>query len=461
MNILSKKSSVNEAIIISNLGNYLWYFWNFYLFFLINLIYIDQLTGFFFIRNSYANIFALVTNWGISLFSSRIISYSLSSNNLDLLDRYKKLLYTLFIPVIISIPFIIFLALMEIIPFIDILMLELFFYFLIHGIFLALFGCLEGLRRFRFSFFFTILKFLIDTILISFLLVFKKIYDLFLVMIFIDSFLLILLLIFIYFKVISTHKRNLTEKDTKIPDFYRSPQVSFSKQLKNEGLPIAILTVVSVVSDNFSRLFIGLYVSETILPMYIFSISIILLIARTGNGFLSGLVPRLTELKVKRLYNKSHKLIIKSSYIIEVIMILSLLIIYFFYEPLSLTIFGSNFSKTSTEIIKLISISLVFLPLWGIFSAYFVSIGKPKFNLLTTIISSITNILIIILLGPILGLYAAIIGFLLGRGLYFLIPIVILLKVENKKFASKILKILLYSLLSFIIIYIASFIFYN
>lgn len=461
MNILSKKSSVNEAIIISNLSNYLWYFWNFYLFFLINLIYTNQLTGFFFIRNSYANLFALITNWGISLFSSRVISYNLSSNNLNLLETYKKLLYTLFIPVIIAIPFIIFLALMEIIYFIDTLMLGIFFYFLIHGIFLALFGCLEGLRKFRFSFFFATLKFLIDTILISLLFVFKKIYDLFLVMIFIDSFLLILLLFFIYFKVISTHKRTLIEKDNKIPDFNKSPQVSFSKQMKNEALPIAILTIVSVVSDNFSRLFIGLYVSETILPMYIFSISIILLIARTGNGFLSGLVPRLTELKVKRLYNKSHNLIIKYCYLIEIIMILSLLIIYFFYEPFSHIIFGSNFSKTSTEIIKLVSISLVFLPLWGIFSAYFVSIGKPKFNLLTAITSSITNIITIILLGPYFGLYAAIIGFLLGRVLYFIIPIVILLKVDNKKFASKILKIFLYSLLSFIIINIAIFIFYN
>ncbi|KKK53801.1 hypothetical protein LCGC14_3091130, partial [marine sediment metagenome] len=314
--------------------------------------------------------------------------------------------------------------------FIDPLMLEIFFYFLIHGIFLALFGCLEGLRKFRFTFFFTTLKFLIDTIIISLLLVFKKIYDLFLVMIFINSFLLILLLFFIYFKVISIHKRNLIERNNVIPYFNMSPQVSFFKQIKNEAFPIAIFTIVSVVSDNFSRLFIGLYVSETILPLYILTISIILLIARTGNGFLSGLVPKLTELKVKRLDNKSHNLIIKSCYLIAIIMILSLFIIYFFYEPFSQIIFGSNFSKTSTEIIKLVSISLVFLPLWGIFSAYFISIRKPKFNLFTSITSAITNIIIIVLVGPHFGLYAAIIGFILSRCLYFIIPIFILLKLS-------------------------------
>ena len=447
-----------EGIIISNLGNYLWYFWNFYLFFIINLLYIDQSPGFF-IRNSYANLFALITNWGISLFSSKVISYTLSSN-LDLLDIYKKLIYTLFIPVIISIPSIIFLALMEIISFIDTLMLEIFFYFVIHGIFLALFGCFEGLRKFRFSFFSSAIKFLIDTISISLLLVFNKIYDIFLIMSFIDSFLL-LFLFFSFFKVISIHKRNLFEKDNKIQVFNKIPQISYSKQLKNEALPIAILTIVTVVSDNFSRLFIGLYVSETILPIYIFSISIILLIARTGNGFLSGLLPRLTELKVKRLYKKSRDLVISSCSRIEIIMILSLLIIYFFYKPFSLLIFGSNFSNTSTEFIKLLSISLIYLPLWGIFSDYFISIRKPKFNLLISVTSSITNIIIIFLFGPFIGLYAAIIGFLIGRSLYFIIPIFILQNLENKKFAFKIFKIVLYSFLAFIIINFATFIIFN
>lgn len=458
MNIISKKSSVTEGIIISNLGNYLWYFWNFYLFFLINFIHIDQSPGFF-IRISYANIFALITNWGISLFGSRIISYT-SSSNLDMLDIYKKLIFTLLIPIIIFIPFTILLALTEIISFIDTFMLEVYFYVLIHGIFLALFGFFEGLRKFRFSFLFSILKFLIDTILISFLLIFEKIYNLFLVMTFIDLFLL-LFLFFICFKVISTHKRDLIEKDNKIPVFNNSPQISFLKQLKNEALPIAILTIVTVVSDNFSRLFIGLYISETILPTYIFSMSIILLIARTGNGFLSGLVPRLTELRVKELYNKSQNLIIKSCYRIEILMILGLLFVYFLYKPFSHIIFGSIFSTTSTELIKLVSISLIFLPLWGIFSAYFISMGKPKFNLLISLTSSITNILIIILLGPFFGLYAAIIGFLLSRGLYFIIPIVILQKLDNKHVIYKILKIFLYSLLLFVIINIVAFIFSN
>lgn len=436
---LYKKSSTKEAVIISNTNNFLWYFWKFYLFLIVNTIYNEQLSGIFYIRNSYASLIAIVATWGISLFSSKVISYSYSSNVTKILDIYKKLLYLLFIPIMIILPFVFLLSIMELIIYLDVLMLRIFLYLLIHGIFLALSSFYEGLQRFRFSVFFTFCKLLIDTIIITLALKFKNVYDMLFYIILFDFLLVLILLLSFNYQTKNILKMNSSNPQSL--EIFSISNDDFFYQLKKDGLPIALLTILGIVSENVSRLFIGLFISESILSGYIFAISIILVLSRTTNGFSAGLVPRLTELNLNKDGKKTNRLMLSSCFINEMLLCIGAVTIYIFYEPFVSILFGLNFSKVTSQYINLLSISLIFFGFSGAFSGYFVSIGKSKYILYSSILSLISNILIILSLGPHIGIYAVILGFIVSRALIFYIIMILFLIWKNDK--SFIINILL------------------
>ena len=310
------------------------------------------------------------------------------------------------------------------------------------------------MQRFRFSVFFTFCKLLIDTIIITLALKFKNIYDLLFYITLFDFFLVLILLISFNYqtrnilKMNSSNSQSLEIKNISNDDFYY--------QLKKEGLPIALFTILGIVSENLSRLFIGLFISESILSGYIFAMSIILTLARITNGFSVGLTPRLTELNLNKNGEKSNRLIINSCFINEILLCIGAVTIFIFYEPFVSILFGFNFSNDSSKYINLLSISLIFFGFSGAFSGYFVSIGKSKYILYSSILSSIFNIIIILSLGPYIGIYAVILGFIVGRALIFYIVIISFLISKNDK--SFIINILLITLFGAIfLIYIILF----
>lgn len=453
MNFLSKKSSVKEAVIISNITNFLWYFWSFYLFFLVNTVYNEHIAGIFYIRNSYAALFSIISTWGISILISKIISYAISIKLINLFDTYKKLLYLIFIPSLIFVPFIVFLSFFQIITYIDILMLCIFQYFLFHGFFLALISVFDGLQKFRFSLFFTIIKLLIDTTIITLVLILKNIY----VLLFYTSLFDIILILVITFFSINLIKHSFKQKSNYPRLMNKKNQeisnLTFLNQIKQDGLPLALITILGIISENFSRLFIGLFISEVILNRYIFASSVILVLARITNGFSMGLVPRLTELNLVNNEKKSQHLIINSCFLNEILVCIGVILIYIFYESFATIIFGYNFSRLSSEYINLLSLSLCFLAFSGSFSGFFISIGKTKYNLYSSILSSTSNIVIILFLASYIGIYAIILGFIISRSIIFYIIIAtFLIKNKNKTFTLRILFITLYGIIFFIYI---------
>ena len=453
LRFFSEKSSTKESIIISNFINFLWYFWKFYLFFLLNIVFDEYTSGFFYIRNSYASIFALVSSWGISSFSSRVISHTFFSKTRKMGYVYKKLLYLIFFPLIIFIPFIIAISILNLISYVDQLMLSIFFYLLTQGIFLTFSAFYEGVKNFRIPLIFTIMKILIDTFLISLVLVGKNIYDLLLICAFLDL-ILILSMMFLFRKKIEIiHKNYFILKDKE----NISGEVKFSQHLKDVALPIALLTILGIVSEQLSRLYVGLFISVSILTSYIFAESIILSIGRISNGVSSGLLPRLTEIDSKGNENKIKNLITKVWIYNQLILCIGILFLFVFYYPLANIIFDVNFSKISTEIVKLLSISLIFISVSGSFLAFFISIGKPKYTLFSQITSIILNIIILFSAGSYIGLLAVIIGFIVSRSLIFCLTITIyLISKRKKRFLKNLFLIILYGVLFYIFLVIFS-----
>lgn len=180
--------------------------------------------------------------------------------------------------------------------------------------------------------------------------------------------------------------------ETRKTDLVKSKEAKISskqKKLTNRFIIALSTTFVSGIFFSYiDRIMLGHFVAAEFIGFYTVALSFISTAsALTGIG--SVLLPIFSSTENSRIETGLKK----SVNLYFIFSIFAILLIVIFANPLILIVYGKAYLP-ATNLLRILSLFFLALPISGIYTTYFVSIGKPKVIAWLTIASTVLNILL-------------------------------------------------------------------
>jgi O-antigen/teichoic acid export membrane protein len=197
------------------------------------------------------------------------------------------------------------------------------------------------------------------------------------------------------------------------------------------GLIFSANGLASSVTTSLSRIIIPFFVGPTNLTYYNMPNTITAKVPGISNTLSTTLFPMTSELNganqkdiLTRLYNRSIRLItiISAS--------LTVTLISFSYTIL-LNWLDVAFAEKASSILIIMAIANFLLSIYNPLSNFLLGLGRLKFTVITSVIMSVMNILLLIILLPKYGITGAAVAYLIS-----LMPIIYMIYITEKRFLS-------------------------
>ena len=203
-------------------------------------------------------------------------------------------------------------------------------------------------------------------------------------------------------------------------NFIKSKSEKLEKNKKKKLNNFFWITSIFILSGVFfsliDRIMLGAFISSEPIGYYSAAFSLISAIASLVGfgGVMLPVFTRVTKKAMKKGFRKSLQIVFLTSFVLFILTLL--------FANLGILIaYGSAYSQ-ATNLLRILSPLIILIPLIGVYSAYFMSIKKPKKPVIWLVISTIINIilnyiLITILLkkGEIMAVYGAIFATLISQ----------------------------------------------
>lgn len=203
-------------------------------------------------------------------------------------------------------------------------------------------------------------------------------------------------------------KKKLTNKD--------------KKEINKFILATSAIVLSGTFFANIDKIMMGSFIGSSFVGYYTVAVTLIASLTLFSSIFSASLLPIFSSLKKDEL-NTSFKKTIGAIFIISSIIFIAANV---FSYLVILIVYGKEY-LASVNILRTLSILVFINPIIGIYSSYFVSIGKPRVIARSTILATIINITLnftfmtlSIRFGEIYVVYAAVLATLISQIIYML-----------------------------------------